>query len=252
MDSFFSFFTLPPLADGSVYYAFMHSDAMGQGIVVLLSLFSVITWTVMLEKGIGLSRAYKGSRFFIDEFRQKRNPFALRSRAAHDNSPVARIFESAYIRICQLHGDEQHMISQGRRVLNDIELEVVRSTMEENVADQILKLEDKIIFLMTAVSISPFLGLFGTVWGIMLAFTEMAMQGKPDIQTLAPGVSGALLTTVLGLLVAIPSLVGYNMISFYIKQVTVHMDNFVEEFIAKLKIEQLDSTEPVPGKDERE
>ena len=104
---------------------------------------------------------------------------------------------------------------------------------------------------MTAVSISPFLGLFGTVWGIMLAFTEMAMAGRPDIQTLAPGVSGALLTTVLGLLVAIPSLVGYNTITFYIKQVTVHMDNFVEEFIAKLKIEQLENSEPPEsGKEE--
>ena len=89
---------------------------------------------------------------------------------------------------------------------------------------------------MTAVSISPFLGLFGTVWGIMLAFTEMAMAGKPDIQTLAPGVSGALLTTVLGLLVAIPSLIGYNAIAFYIKQLTVYMDNQVEEFANKLKL----------------
>ena len=251
MNSFFSVLTLPPLADGSLYYAFVHSDFMGQGIVVLLTMFSIVTWTIMLEKGIGLSRAYKNSRFFLEEFRQKRNPLALRNRAANDPSPAARIFESAYARICQLHGDEQRMISQGRRVLNDTELEVIRSTMEENVADQIVKLEDKIIFLMTAVSISPFLGLFGTVWGIMLAFTEMAMQGKPDIQTLAPGVSGALLTTVLGLLVAIPSLVGYNMISFYIKQITVYMDNFVEEFIAKLKMEQLETSDSADGKDVR-
>lgn len=248
MNPFFSVLTLPPLADGSLYYAFVHSDFMGQGIVILLTLFSIVTWTIMLEKGIGLSRAYKNSRFFLEEFRQKRNPLALRTRAANDPSPAARIFESAYARICQMHGDEQRMISQGRRVLNDTELEVIRSTMEENVADQIVKLEDKIIFLMTAVSISPFLGLFGTVWGIMLAFTEMAMQGKPDIQTLAPGVSGALLTTVLGLLVAIPSLVGYNMISFYIKQITVYMDNFVEEFIAKLKMEQLDDPDSADGK----
>ena len=248
MNPIFSVLTLPPLADGSLYYAFVHSDFMGQGIVVLLTLFSIVTWTIMLEKGIGLSRAYKNSRFFLEEFRQKRNPLALRNRAANDPSPAARIFESAYSRICQMHGDEQRMISQGRRVLNDTELEVIRSTMEENVADQIVKLEDKIIFLMTAVSISPFLGLFGTVWGIMLAFTEMAMQGKPDIQTLAPGVSGALLTTVLGLLVAIPSLVGYNWISFYIKQITVYMDNFVEEFIAKLKMEQLDDPDSADGK----
>lgn len=251
MDSFFSVLTLPPLADGSLLYAFSHSDGVGQAIVIVLSLFSVFTWTIMLDKGIGLGRCYRGSKLFLEEFRQKRNPLALRSRAANDPSPAAVIFQSAYARICQLHGDEQHMISEGRRVLNDTEIEVVRSAMEENVADQIVKLEDKIIFLMTAVSISPFLGLFGTVWGIMLAFTEMAMQGKPDIQTLAPGVSGALLTTVLGLLVAIPSLVGYNMITFYIRQITVYMDNFVEEFVSKLKLEQLENTNPSAGKDVR-
>ena len=111
--------------------------------------------------------------------------------------------------------------------------------MAESVSDQIVALEDKIIFLMTAVSISPFLGLFGTVWGIMLAFTEMAQAGKPDISTLAPGISGALLTTVLGLFVAMPSLVGYNYITFYIKQTTVFMDNFVEEFLGKFEMERV-------------
>ena len=126
--------------------------------------------------------------------------------------------------------------------------------MEESVSDQIVALEDKIIFLMTSVSISPFLGLFGTVWGIMLAFTEMAQAGKPDISTLAPGISGALLTTVLGLVVAIPSLIGYNYITFYIKQITVFMDNFVEETLAKYEMERVianrkvaDSATAAPG-----
>ena len=236
MSLIFSSFSLPPLADGSLYYAFVHSDMMGQGIVILLTLMSIATWTLMLEKGIGLSRAYKGSRRFLEEFRRKRNVMSLRTRAETDPSPVARIYESGYARLAQINGDETGAGVPRSRPLSNTEIEVVRATMEETVADQIVKLEDKIIVLMTAVSLSPFLGLFGTVWGIMLAFTEMAMQGKPDIQTLAPGVSGALLTTVLGLLVAIPSLIGYNAISFYIKQVTVYMDNQVEEFINKLKL----------------
>ncbi len=236
MSLIFSSFSLPPIADGSLYYAFGHSDIMGQGIVILLTLMSIATWTLMLEKGIGLSRAYKGSRRFLDEFRKKRNVMSLRNRAETDPSPVARIYESGFARLAQINGDETGGNITRSRPLSRVEIEVVRATMEETVADQIVKLEDRIIVLMTAVSISPFLGLFGTVWGIMLAFTEMAMAGKPDIQTLAPGVSGALLTTVLGLLVAIPSLIGYNAISFYIKQVTVYMDNQVEEFVNKLKL----------------
>ena len=236
MNLFFPAFSLPPVADGSLTYAFLHSDLMGQGIVVGLTLLSIVTWTLMLEKGIGLKRAYKGSRSFLEEFRRKKNVMSLRSRAEDDPSPVARVYESGFARLAQLNGDETGTNITHSRPLTPVEIDVVRSTMEETVADQIVKLEDKIIVLMTAVSISPFMGLFGTVWGIMLAFTEMAMAGKPDIQTLAPGVSGALLTTVLGLLVAIPSLIGYNWITFYIKQVTVYMDNQVEEFANKLKL----------------
>ena len=126
--------------------------------------------------------------------------------------------------------------------MNATEIDVVRASLEQAVADQILELERKMIFLATAITISPFLGLFGTVWGIMLAFTDLAIMGKADIQTLAPGVSGALLTTVLGLLVAIPSVVGYNIITSLIKATIVQMDNFVEEFIVKLKIEQLSTS----------
>ena len=118
----------------------------------------------------------------------------------------------------------------------------MRASLEQAVADQILELERKMIFLATAITISPFLGLFGTVWGIMLAFTDLAIMGKADIQTLAPGVSGALLTTVLGLLVAIPSVVGYNIITSLIKATIVQMDNFVEEFLVKLKIEQISTS----------
>ena len=72
MNLFFPAFFLPPVADGSLTYAFLHSDLMGQGIVVGLTLLSIVTWTLMLEKGIGLKRAYKGSRSFLEEFRRKK------------------------------------------------------------------------------------------------------------------------------------------------------------------------------------
>lgn len=252
MNLFFPAFVLPPVADGSLTYAFFHSDLMGQGIVVGLTLLSIVTWTLMMEKGIGLKRAYKGSRSFLEEFRRKKNVMSLRTRAEDDPSPVARVYESGFARLAQLNGDETGTAITHSRPLTPVEIDVVRSTMEETVADQIVKLEDKIIVLMTAVSISPFLGLFGTVWGIMLAFTEMAMAGKPDIQTLAPGVSGALLTTVLGLLVAIPSLIGYNWISFFIKQVTVYMDNQVEEFTNKLKLAAVEAEARKQGEKEKE
>ena len=228
----------PLLAQSGIYYAFSHSDLMGQGICVLLMIFSGVTWTVMLEKGISLKKAKKDSVEFIRLFNEKRNPLALKERAAGNPSPAAKVYTAACDRIENLHLE---VPGGGRRALNDVELEVVRASMEQAVADQILLLESKMMFLATAVSASPFLGLFGTVWGITLSFTQLAIQGKAEIGTLAPGVSGALLTTVVALLVAIPSLVGYNIITILITRITVHLDNFTEEVVVRLRIEQLDS-----------
>ena len=105
-------------------------------------------------------------------------------------------------------------------------------------------IEERIGMLATAVSLAPFLGLFGTVWGVMIAFCGVASAGSANIQALAPGVAGALLTTVAGLVVAIPSLVGYNFLTQMIRKITVSMDNFSESFMARLKLEQLTARDP--------
>ena len=225
---------LPGLAEASIKYAFRNSDILGQSIVVGLFLFSIITWVIMIDKGISLKHALQDSADFLAKFRSKRSPMTFSDRIEEEPSPTARVCEAAYLRLHQLDIEQP---DGSRRILTDNEIDIVRATLEQAVADQIIVLEGKMIFLATAVSISPFLGLFGTVWGIMLAFTELAIAGKADIQTLAPGVSGALLTTVLGLVVAIPSVVGYNIITSRIKSTIVHLDNFVEEFIVKLKID---------------
>ena len=225
---------IPGLAEASIKYAFRNSDILGQTIVVGLFLFSIITWVIMIDKGISLKHALQDSADFLAKFRSKRSPMTFSDRIEEEPSPTARVCEAAYLRLHQLDVEQP---DGTRRILTENEIDIVRATLEQAVADQIIILEGKMIFLATAVSISPFLGLFGTVWGIMLAFTELAIAGKADIQTLAPGVSGALLTTVLGLVVAIPSVVGYNIITSRIKSTIVHLDNFVEEFIVKLKIE---------------
>ncbi len=227
---------LPGLADTSLYYAFRNSDVLGKGIVIVLFLFSMITWCIMADKGFGLKCALRDCAAFLEKFRSKRDPMTFADRIEEEPSPAARVCEAAYLRISQMN---LTLPNGASRALSFEEIDIIRATMEQAVADQIIVLEGKMIFLATAVSISPFMGLFGTVWGIMLAFTELAIAGKADIQTLAPGVSGALLTTVAGLLVAIPSVIGYNVITSQIKSTIVHLDNFVEEFIVKLKIENI-------------
>jgi biopolymer transport protein TolQ len=238
---------LPVIATTSPYYVFQQSDGVGQAVVFLLFLGSILTWTIMVEKGISLFRAKKASEAFINTFRDKKYALGMLKDAEKNISPVARVCEDGVERLMEFYNitPEQAKLYGSTQLptqkLTTAEVEAVRTALEREVSDQILELEDKIGLLATAVSVSPFFGLFGTVWGIMVAFAGLASQGRADIAALAPGVSGALLTTVVGLLVAIPSLIGYNLLTITIRKITVYMDNFVEEFLAKIKLEQLAS-----------
>jgi biopolymer transport protein TolQ len=230
------------IASAGVYYAFDKSDSVGKAVVVLLFLGSILTWTIMIEKGIGLYRAKKASEDFSARFRDKNQLLGLLRDAEKSISPVARVYEAGAERLLNSYGVPENAgaVQTPPQKLTTAEIEAVRTVMEREVSDQILNLEDKIGLLATAVSVSPFFGLFGTVWGVMMAFCSIASQGRADISALAPGVSGALLTTVVGLLVAIPSLIGYNLLTNTIRKVTIYMDNFVEEVMARIKLEQLD------------
>jgi biopolymer transport protein TolQ len=228
------------------YYPYQLSDAVGKGIVLLLLVFSVFTWTIMIDKGILLYRARRSSLLFSWLFREKKYPLALYKKSNELKGPVARVYQTGADELLsfyeippefsELYGTQKAPVKK----LSTAQIETLRSSLERSVSDQIIKLEDKMGLLSTAVSVSPLLGLFGTVWGIMMAFCAMTLQGKADIAAMAPGISSALLTTVVGLVVAIPSLVGFNLITNTIRQMTVTMDNFVEEFMSKVKLEQFD------------
>ena len=233
-----SFPFILPVADSGISYAFSHSDFIGQSICIFLFCMSIVIWVIMLEKCITLNKAKKDTAGFSRLFLEKKNPLHLKGASERDRSPAARVYEAAVGRIDEF-GIE--VPGGGRRALSDDELEVIKATMSQEIEKQISFMEKGMILLATAVSASPFLGLFGTVWGITIAFTNLAMAGRADIQTLAPGVAGALLTTVAGLVVAIPSLVGYNIVSTLLKRITVQLDNFADEVAARFKIEQLDS-----------
>ena len=118
-------------------------------------------------------------------------------------------------------------------------MEHIKRALEGAVAKESLRLESGLILLSIAVSGAPFLGLLGTVWGVMSAFSYVAMAQKADLATMAPGVSGALITTVAGLLVAIPSMFGYNYLVNSLRVFTVELDNFAQELVSKMETEYL-------------
>ena len=170
----------------------------------------------------------------------------LVKEAGYNSGPVAAIYSAGMDKLLEFYEAEAEKhgeYSSSRNVkvykLSDAQYNAVEAVLEREVSSQLSELEKRIGMLATLVSLSPFCGLFGTVWGVMMAFCGIAAAGKSDFTALAPGVAGALLTTVAGLVVAIPALVGYNLLTGMIRQLTIQMDNFTEEFLVAVKLSQL-------------
>ncbi len=233
-----------------VYYAFQNSDSVGKAIVVILIIGSVLTWSVMVDKVMMIHKAKNLTNRFILRFRENTRNIAtptLRREAVQSGGPTAIIYEAGVEKLLEFYEQatpanaaslQPGVITPAK--LSDAQLNAIEAVLEREVSGQIQQLETRIGLLATLVSLSPFCGLFGTVWGVMMAFCGIAAAGKADFTALAPGVAGALLTTVAGLVVAIPSLIGYNLLTGSIRGITISMDNFTEEFMVRIKLEQLE------------
>jgi len=232
----------PVLAD--VAYALRQSNLAGKAIVVVLFVGSIFAWTLMLSKIRELSAARRSSRRFLKSYRTESHPAALFVRRQRfEHCPLYAIYEQACTALgaaFEARGvdpDDLFMGDVGMREhrLSALQVDGVRNVAERTMADQALLLETSMGFLATATTTAPFLGLLGTVWGVMDAFGGMAASGSALLSAVAPGISAALLTTVVGLLVALPSAIGYNMLSDRIRRLTVEMDNFVQEFVSDVE-----------------
>jgi len=233
---------LPVPAVSGVFYAFQQSDAFARVIIVILILVSIQAWTIMLERGITVRKILRNTRSFVNSFNSCSSITDMLFYLSKHSGPATEVYETGINELAELLDLNSDLLDQYARSetlprkLEEHEIERIRSSMDRTVSVKITELEEKMGMLGTVVTVSPFLGLLGTVWGVMMAFTGMAQSGKPDIGAMAPGVSGALLTTVVGLLVAIPSVIGYNMLTNYVRPATIELDNFVEDFISLLKI----------------
>ena len=207
-----------PIYIGNILYTFSESTLPGKLIVLILVASSMGAWYVMLSKYRQLSKAQRGSERFLVGFRNKDNPFAQGQRIP--DSPLNTLYEAG----CKA------IAGENSPTLSTHQIDSVRAVVDRTMADEALKLEEGMGQLATAVSACPFLGLLGTVWGVMDAFSGMAVEGSATLSAMAPGIAGALLTTVIGLLVALPSSVGYNLLTSRIRQLAVQMDNFSQEF----------------------
>lgn len=221
-------------------YVWERATPEGKAIIVILIIFSIFAWSVMATKAVEMRRARRLNQYFDAEFRQQRTVFAIHDRRVHvEGCPLFSVYQAGCQELdSRLRGAE----GEGRRARLSLKaMEHVKRTLERTVAQQALKLESGLILLAIAVSGAPFLGLLGTVWGVMSAFSGIAQAasagGRADLAAMAPGVSGALITTVAGLLVAIPSMFGYNWLVHNLRVLTVELDNFAQELVSKMETE---------------
>lgn len=219
---------------GEVFYAFRMSDWLGKSICILLLLISVGICSLVVEKIISLRIALKNSEAFLRDLLIAGNLFEMRKTAKKTVSPAGEVFLAAVKRFKTF---DAVLPDKTCRPLTEKEVSLLRTTMECTVEDQLMILERRTMLLASAVGVCPFLGLFGTVWGITVAFSRLAQAGRADVQTLAPGVSGALLTTVLAIFVVIPAMLGSNFIASLLKKTGTHLDTVVEEISARFQTE---------------
>ena len=239
---------LPQPVVADAYYAFVHSNFVsGKLFVGLLFVVSIYAWAVMVAKWLVLKRAKRAGKHFIAHFRKEKHPLALfLKQQPFPESPLLKVYEGACTAVgieLESRGNETaELFVRGldkNLKLNPYQLTAIRNAAERAIADQALELEDRMGFLSTAASAAPLVGLLGTVWGVMDTFSSMAQAGAASIGEVAPGISGALITTAAALVVAIPSAVGYNYLASEIRTLAVQMDNFADELMSSLQREFL-------------
>ncbi|HEX5310496.1 protein TolQ [Aquabacterium sp.] len=211
--------------DLSIIALVMHASLVVQLVMALLLTVSLASWTVIFGKFIGLRRVRTDNEEFDQEFWAGRTLQELYQDAQRGEGPVSpqeRIFAA---------GMREFMKLRERRV-NDVAalLDGSRRAMRASYQREMDMIEAKLDFLGSVGSVSPYIGLFGTVWGIMHAFTGLSNLQQVTLATVAPGIAEALVATAIGLFAAIPAVLAYNRFSRDIDRIAIQMESFVEEF----------------------
>jgi biopolymer transport protein TolQ len=225
------------IEEQSIWAIIMGAGWVVKGVMCLLLVFSVVCWGIIFTKAVALSRARKHTQLFFDAFRESRKFSLLYAEAKQFNfSPLAHVFKAGYAelnRVSRVQTASQKATPDG---VQEPEYErsamdnVIRS-LEQAVTAERSRLERGVNFLATTGSSAPFIGLFGTVWGIMESFRRIGVMKSASLAVVAPGIAEALVATAAGLLAAIPAVIFYNYFLGRINIMVTDMDNFSSELI---------------------
>ena len=209
-------------ADFSFWTLFTRADFIVKSVIIILILASVYSWALIFEKYKVFKKINKSTEEFEQDFINSKSIKTLYEKTDLDTEdPMTIVFKSGAKYLVENK-------SQSQNVLN----EKVKSVMDVTIDKEVEKYENKLTFLATVGSVAPFIGLFGTVWGIMNSFQPIAISRNTSLAIVAPGIAEALFATALGLLAAIPAVVAYNKFTSNSRKYTQKLENFTQTFIS--------------------
>lgn len=223
-----------PLRQDNILHMVTGSGLVVQGVLYFLILFSVLSWAVIFYKLRQIRVARRQSARFIEIFWDTKNLTSIHTASQElKESPVAQVFRSGYQELVRLTRSRRHSAAPGDNP-EDTDLggvDNVDRAMRRAIRQEVTRLEKALTFLATTASATPFIGLFGTVWGIMNAFLGLSATQSSSIQAVAPGIAEALIATATGLIAAIPAVISFNHFARQIRVLAAEMENFASEFL---------------------
>ena len=225
---------LAAATDLSPWALFLEADVVVKAVMIGLLLASIWSWAIILDRARRLKAINREAAKFEEHFWQSESIDALYDKAAKSRHPSAVVFGAGM-------GEWRRSLSKGRLDREGVRARLT-SIMNVAIAREVDELSDRLNILATVGSVAPFVGLFGTVWGIMRSFTSIAATQNTTLAVVAPGIAEALFATAIGLFAAIPAVIGYNRLLHGIGRLEARLSHFAEEFHGLLS-RQLDGME---------
>ncbi|MGA7989953.1 MAG: MotA/TolQ/ExbB proton channel family protein [Thermoanaerobaculia bacterium] len=211
---------------------FLSAGYVAKGVLVVLAIFSLVSWAIIIGKSWSFSRAARSSRTFLVHFRKSRkfaDVLGICDRC--EPSPLVGIFRAGYAELDQQVKDGREVAPADSGRLFVKSLASIERALERAAGVETTRLTRGLSFLATTASATPFIGLFGTVMGILISFSQIASKGSTSIVVVAPGIAEALINTAAGLVAAVPALIAYNNYSARVRAARAEMRDFALEFM---------------------
>ena len=208
---------------------FMQADLVVKLVMIGLALASIWTWTIIISFGLKIARISKDNTAFEQDFWKAGDIDAFYKARGHEKLPSARVLAAGVT--------EWRRTTKGRVTDRDGARQRLATAMQSSVGHEIDTLSDRLNFLATVGSVAPFVGLFGTVWGIMRSFTAIAAEQNSSLAVVAPGIAEALFATAIGLFAAIPAVIAYNRFSHRLNKLEGKLFRFSDAFHGELSRE---------------